>query len=68
MAGRFGTCGRNNLIASSQWNVDFSTLKDFRIAERHVLQFRIEMFKRTESPGVRAAQRAVEFGEYGAFH
>ena len=35
VAGQSGTCGRNNLIASSQWNVDFSTLIDFRIAETH---------------------------------
>ena len=68
VAGQSGACGRNNLIASLQRNVDFSTVKDFRIAETHALQFRIEMFKRTELPGVRAAPRAVGFGEYGAFH
>ena len=52
VAGQSSTCGCNNLIASSQWNVEFSTLKDFRIAETHALQFRIEMFKRTELPAV----------------
>ena len=52
VAGQSGACGRNNLIASLQRNVDFSTVKDFRIAETHALQFRIEMFQRTELPGV----------------
>ena len=49
-AGQFGTCGRNNLIAPSQWNVDFSTLKDFRIRENHALQFRMEMFNAPNHP------------------
>ena len=42
-AGEYGTCSRNNLIAPSTWNVDFSTMKDFRLAENHTLQFRMEM-------------------------
>ena len=49
-AGQFGNCGRNNLIAPSQWNVDFSLLKDFRLAERHSLQFRMEMFNAPNHP------------------
>src|SRR5215467_11737774 len=49
-AGQFGNCGRNNLIAPSQWNVDFSTMKDFRISERHALQFRMEMFNAPNHP------------------
>ena len=49
-AGQFGTCGRNNLIAPSQWNIDFSTLKDFRINEKHSLQFRMEMFNAPNHP------------------
>ena len=49
-AGQFGTCGRNNLIAPSQWNIDFSTLKDFRITEKHSLQFRMEMFNAPNHP------------------
>jgi hypothetical protein len=49
-AGQFGSCGRNNLIAPSQWNVDFSTLKDFRLAEKHTLQFRMEMFNAPNHP------------------
>jgi hypothetical protein len=44
VAGTFGTCARNNLRAPNQVNIDFSTIKDFRIAERQALQFRMEMF------------------------
>jgi hypothetical protein len=50
LAGQFGTCGRNNLIGPSNWNVDFSTLKDFRISEKHALQFRMEMFNAPNHP------------------
>jgi hypothetical protein len=49
-AGRFGTCGRNNLIAPSTWTVDLSVLKDFRINEKHRLQFRTEMFNAPNHP------------------
>src|SRR5450432_3244845 len=44
VAGTYGTCARNNLISPKQVNFDFSTIKDFRIAERQALQFRMEMF------------------------
>jgi hypothetical protein len=42
--GTFGNCGRNNLLGPKQVNIDFSVLKDFRITEKHALQFRTEMF------------------------
>jgi hypothetical protein len=42
--GTFGNCARNNLIGPKQVNFDFSAIKDFRIAERQALQFRMEMF------------------------
>ena len=44
VAGQFGNCARNNLRGPRQVNIDFSTIKDFRIAERQALQFRLEMF------------------------
>jgi Carboxypeptidase regulatory-like domain len=44
VAGQYGTCARNNLRAPRQVNFDFSAIKDFRIAERQALQFRLEMF------------------------
>lgn len=44
IAGQYGNCGRNNLIGPKQVNVDFSTIKDFKVTERQALQFRFEMF------------------------
>ena len=44
VAGTFGNCGRNNLRGPRQVNIDFSTIKDFRVTERQALQFRMEMF------------------------
>ena len=40
----FGTCARNNLVGPAQVNFDVSTIKDFHIAERQTLQFRMEVF------------------------
>jgi hypothetical protein len=71
VAGEFGNCGRNNLRAPSTWNVDFSTMKDFRLHERHFLQFRMEMFNAPNHPawgrpsatwGTQSATPAVSFG------
>ena len=42
--GTFGNCARNNLLGPKQVNIDFSAMKDFRITEKHSLQFRTEMF------------------------
>ncbi len=44
IAGQYGNCARNNLRGPRQVNFDFSTIKDFRITEKHALQFRMEMF------------------------
>jgi len=44
VAGQYGTCARNNLKGPHQVNIDFSAIKDFRIAERQAIQFRMEMF------------------------
>jgi len=44
VAPEFGNCARNNLRGPRQVNIDFSTMKDFRIREGHFLQFRMEMF------------------------
>lgn len=50
VANQFGNCARNSLRAPSTWNVDFSTMKDFRLHERHTLQFRMEMFNAPNHP------------------
>jgi hypothetical protein len=44
VAPEFGNCARNNLRGARQVNIDFSTMKDFRVGERQALQFRMEMF------------------------
>jgi hypothetical protein len=70
-AGQFGNCARNNLRAPSTWNVDFSTMKDFRFNDRHALQFRMEMFNAPNHPawgrpsaawGSQGANPAASFG------
>ena len=50
LPGQYGNCGRNNLIAPKQVNLDFSTIKDFRITERQAVQFRMEMFNALNHP------------------
>jgi hypothetical protein len=42
--GTFGNCGRDNLRGPRQVNIDFSAIKNFRLAEQKNLQFRMEMF------------------------
>ena len=44
VAGTFGNCGRDNLRGPRQVNIDLSMIKDFRITERHAIEFRAEMF------------------------
>ena len=48
--GTFGNVGRNTLIGPGLINWDFSTLKNFRIAEGHELQFRFEAFNFANHP------------------
>lgn len=71
VAGEFGNCGRNSLIAPSMWNIDASAMKDFRFNERHALQFRLEMFNAPNHPqwgrpaaawGTQSAAPAASFG------
>jgi len=40
----FGNCGRNGLRDPRTFNMDFSAIKFFRLAERKSLEFRMEMF------------------------
>jgi hypothetical protein len=42
--GTFGNSGRGMFRGPGQWNVDFSTFKDFLFTERTRLQFRTEFF------------------------
>jgi hypothetical protein len=43
-AGQYGNAGRNVITAPGISNFDFSLFKNFRITERHNLQFRAEFF------------------------
>lgn len=50
LAGQYGNCGRNNLRAPRQINLDLSAIKDFRVTETQALQFRMEMFNAPNHP------------------
>lgn len=42
--GEFGNLGRNAMRGPGQYNIDFNMMKNFRVTERHRLQFRAEFF------------------------
>ncbi len=44
LAGQYGNCGRNNLRAPRQINLDLSAIKDFHVTEHQALQLRFEAF------------------------
>jgi hypothetical protein len=46
-AGMFGNAGRNILVGPGQFNIDAGLFKNFKIWERHQLQFRAESFNIT---------------------
>jgi hypothetical protein len=48
--GTYGNISRNRLLGPTTTNVDFSTLKNFRIREGHDLQFRFEAFNLPNHP------------------
>jgi len=48
--GTFGTAGRNTIITPGLIQWDFSAHKDFRIAEKHKVQFRFEAFNFPNHP------------------
>lgn len=47
---QIGNVGRNTMRERSEFNWDFSAMKDFRLAERLRLQFRFEAFHFTNTP------------------
>jgi Carboxypeptidase regulatory-like domain len=50
LVGTYGNCGRNDFRGPRKVNVDFSTIKDFRVTETQALQFRVEMFNAPNHP------------------
>jgi hypothetical protein len=63
--GTFGNVGRNTLIAPGILNWDFSTLKNFRIAEGHELQFRFEAFNFANHAQWNAPNTNRSSGDFG---
>ena len=49
-AGRFGTCGTNNLWGPRLINVDLGLDRNFPITERIQVKFRAEMFNTSNTP------------------
>ena len=47
---RFGNAGRNTIIGPGVINWDFSLLKEFRLTEKHNLEFRFEVFNLPNHP------------------
>jgi hypothetical protein len=47
----YGNSGRNILFGPSQTNLDFTLAKAFRLSERFRLQFRVEAFNASNTPG-----------------
>jgi hypothetical protein len=67
----FGNCERNNLLGPRDTNLDASVLKNFRITESQMLQFRGEFFNVPNHPelaspnpnwGTQSATPAASFG------
>jgi hypothetical protein len=49
-AGRFGTCGTNNVRGPGVVNLDLGLSRNFAVTERLQLKFRAEMFNITNTP------------------
>nr|MCU0228651.1 TonB-dependent receptor [Bryobacterales bacterium] len=60
-----GTAGRNILRQRDQFGWDFSALKDFRIVEKMILQFRFEAFQFTNTPRFGQANGVVGTNAFG---
>jgi hypothetical protein len=60
-----GTAGRNILRQRSQFGWDFSALKDFRLMEELLLQFRFEAFQFTNTPRFGQAGAVVGTNTFG---
>ncbi len=64
-ANQIGTAGRNILRQRGFFGWDFSALKDFRIAETALLQFRFEAFQFTNTPRFGQAGSVVGTNTFG---
>jgi len=62
---RPGTLGRNALIGPGTKQLDFSTLKDFRVTERVITQFRAELFNLTNTPQYLQPVGNMGSGDFG---
>ena len=62
---RFGNLGRNVIIGPGFNNVDFSVLKDTKLNERVILQFRAEVFDLFNHPSFGQPGRVVGTAAFG---
>jgi len=62
---RFGNLGRNVIIGPRFNNVDFSVLKDTKLNERVILQFRAEVFDLFNHPSFGQPGRVVGTAAFG---
>jgi hypothetical protein len=62
-AGTFGSCGRNTVYGANFRNVDFSVLKETKLGESRILEFRAEFFNVFNHPAF--AEPDTTFGAPG---
>jgi hypothetical protein len=63
-AGRFGTCGTNNLWGPGLVNLDLGLGRSFKFAERYDLKFRAQMFNAANTPHHANPTNSVSSGTF----
>jgi hypothetical protein len=66
LAHEFGNAGRGSLRGPSEYNVDFSIFKDFRIGEEKNLQWRTEFFNLFNTPQFATPNQFVDIAGAGS--
>ena len=63
--GLYGDAGRSIIEEPGRTSLDFSIFKNIDVAERHRIQFRVEMYNATNTPPFLTPQRNVRSGNFG---
>jgi hypothetical protein len=63
-AGRFGTCGTNNLRGPGLFNTNIGVTRKFRMSERFGLDFRADMFNIANTPHHSLGNSSVNSGTF----